>query len=36
MEWYHYIIPKRLTLMNPPIYKWLCFVFRLDKKDYDA
>jgi hypothetical protein len=25
-RWYHYIIPKRLTLKcNPPVYKWLWF-----------
>lgn len=27
-EWYHFIKPKRLTLKsNPPIYKWLFWVF---------
>ena len=24
-QWYHYLVPRRLTLKNnPPIYKW-CF-----------
>lgn len=32
-EWYHYILPKRLTLKrNPAIYKWLCFVYSWDEK----
>lgn len=27
-QWYNYLIPKRLTLKsNPPVYKWLWFVF---------
>ena len=31
-DWYHYIIPKRLTLKcNPPIYKWLCFVISYER-----
>lgn len=27
-EWYNYLLPRRLTLKkNPPIYKWLFWVF---------
>jgi hypothetical protein len=31
-EWYYYIKPRRLTLKhNPPIYKWLFWVFGIHK-----
>ena len=34
-QWYHYLIPKRLTLdCNPPIFKWLFWCFELNKKEY--
>lgn len=32
--WYHYLIPKRLTLKrNPAIYCWLGFNFSWDNDD---
>lgn len=35
-EWYHYIFPKRLTLLcNPPIFKWLCFVYSYTKEEWE-
>ena len=33
-QWYYYIIPRRLTLKcNPPLYKWLWFIFDFSKED---
>lgn len=36
-QWYYYLIPKRITLKsNPPLYKWLWFIFDLSKEEsYD-
>lgn len=35
-QWYYYLIPKRMTLKcNPPIYRWLCFLFCLNKEEYE-
>lgn len=33
-QWYYYIVPRRLTLKcNPPLYKWLWFIFDFSKED---
>lgn len=32
-KWYRYLKPKRIC-HDYPIYQWLCFVYRLDKEEY--
>ena len=35
-QWFYYLKPKRLTFMfAPPIYKWLFWVIRLNKEEYE-
>lgn len=34
-NWYHYIIPKQITLFSPkPIFRWLFWVYDMDKQQY--
>lgn len=35
-SWYYYLLPRRITLLSsPPIYKWLFWVIRLNKQEYE-